>query len=433
MSLSSPQIDTAVAKMDAWFETMRGPDGYGGPVVHWWQQSLVYTGAGLDWRYEGIIVGYLQLWKQTGDERWLMKARRAGNDLVAAQLPNGHFPASIFEANPASAGTPHEVACDVGLLLLSLMLREKGASDWALYAACAERNIQTFYVEQLWDADMKAFRDDPETPTFVPNKAATACEALFMLAEATHDEQWVEYYALPTLNRIIAHQVQDGGVLDGAIAQNSFGRRFNEKYIPIYNARCVAALLRGYHWTNKEVYASCALRTMCFLDRWVAPDGSLPTVIYPNLKANRYPCWISPLGDVLHAADACRSYGFDFDFSTTMQWMLAGQDESGGIQTARGFAAQTGGKLSRLPDVRDILHVVGWCDKAFRHLTFHASSNLPVAESNPFETACTFRGEKMYLVEFSTLLEVYSRRGTEYRWWKGQPWADVAAPKFWLR
>jgi len=254
-----------------------------------------------------------------------------------------------------------------------------------------------------------------------------------LFRSATHDEQWVEYYALPTLNRIIAHQVQDGGVLDGAIAQNSFGRRFIEKYFPIYNARCVAALLRGYHWTNKEVYASCALRTMCFLDRWMYSDGTLPTVVYPNLRVNRYPRWIAPLGDVLHAADACRSYGFEFDFSATAQWMLAGQDETGGIQTARGFDAQTGGKPSRLPDVRDVLHIVGWCDKAFRHLSAHTSSTLPAAESKPFEAACTFRGKTMHLVEMSMLLEVASRKGTAYRWWKGQPWAEVASPEFWLR
>src|SRR5438034_3584893 len=116
-------LDIAVAKLDAWFETMRGPGGYGGPVAHWWQQSLLYTGAGLDWRYEGMIAGYLRLWERTGDERWLRKARRAGDDLVDGQLASGHYAASAFELNPATAGTPHEAACDVALLLLARALR----------------------------------------------------------------------------------------------------------------------------------------------------------------------------------------------------------------------------------------------------------------------------------------------------------------------
>ena len=57
-------LSARVARIDAWLETMRGSAskgcaaGYGGPVVHWWRQCLLYTGPGLDWRYEGIIAGY---------------------------------------------------------------------------------------------------------------------------------------------------------------------------------------------------------------------------------------------------------------------------------------------------------------------------------------------------------------------------------------
>ena len=72
-------IVQAVSKLDAWLETMRGPDGYGGPVAHWWQNCLQFTGAGLDWRYEGIVIGYLNLYQKTGNEQWLAKARRAGS------------------------------------------------------------------------------------------------------------------------------------------------------------------------------------------------------------------------------------------------------------------------------------------------------------------------------------------------------------------
>jgi hypothetical protein len=197
---SSEAIDRAVARIDAWLDTMRGPDGYGGPVVHWWQQSLLYTGAGLDWRYEGIIAGYLQLWQRSHDERWLMKAMRAGDDLVAGQTENGHYIASAFEINPATAGTPHEAACDVGLLLLAQALQANQHAGWRRYATCAEQNLRTFYIQQLWGAEAQAFRDSPTEPSFVPNKAATACEALFLLSEISHDDQWVERYALPTLD-----------------------------------------------------------------------------------------------------------------------------------------------------------------------------------------------------------------------------------------
>ena len=422
-----------MAGLDAWLETVRGPGGYSGPVVHWWQQSLIYTGAGLDWRYEGIIAGYLQLWERTGDERWLTKALRAGEDLVAGQLGNGHYPASAFEANPAPAGTPHEAACDVGLLLLAAGLRRSGRGGWERYAGCAERNVRAFYIDQLWDAECRSFRDSPRAASFVPNKAATACEALFLLAEVSGDAKWVERYALPTLDRILDHQVPGEGDLAGAIAQNSFGARRVEKYFPIYIARCVPALLRGYRWAGREAYAECALRAMRFVARWSHADGSLPTVIYANRRVNCSPAWVAPLADVLRAGDELRPFGFNADPSATLQRLLAGQDESGGIQTAIGFEAQAGGRRAGASDLRDVLHVAGWCDKAFRYLSSHTGPVLPPVGSRPFETACVFRGQAMRLLETPHSLEVSSQGQILYRWRKGEPWPETASVAFWLR
>lgn len=429
----SSDIAAAVAGLDAWLETLRAPGGYGGPVVHWWQQCFVYTGAGLDWRYEGIIAGYLHLWERTGDERWLKKARRGGDDLVAGQLENGHYAASAFEINPATAGTPHEAACDVGLLLLAQALRQAGHPGWEKYVACAETNVRAFYVAQLWDAATRSFRDSLHVPSFVPNKAATACEALFLLAEIGGDERWVTQYAVPTLNRIVAHQVRTRGHLDGAIAQNSYGTRRVEKFFPIYIARCVPSLLRGYQWTGDERYADCALRAMRFISRWTRDDGGLPTVVYANARVNRYPCWIAPLGDVLRAADLLAPFGLEADFSAMLQRLLAGQDASGGIQTATGFSAQAGGVPSDVADVRDVLHVAGWCDKAFRYLASQTGPDLPIVESKPFEKVCVFQGQPMRLTETQDALEISRRDCVCYRWRKGEPWAEIAVAEFWLR
>lgn len=430
--LTPTTIDLALGRLDAWLDTMRGPGGYGGPVAHWWQQSLLYTGAGLDWRYEGMIAGYVTLWERSGDRRWLGKARRAGDDLIAGQSAAGHYAASAFEINPATAGTPHEAACDLGLLLLALALRTAGDPGWQRYAAAAERNLCQFYIGQLWDREARAFRDSPRVPSFVPNKAATACEALFLLAEATGVTDWVEQYALPTLDRLLLHQV-DGGALDGLIAQNSFGARTIEKYFPIYIARCVPALLRAYHWTGQARYVEHALRAMRAIARWATADGELPTVIYANRRVNRNPAWVAALGDVLRAADLLRPHGFAADLEPLRQRLLDGQDASGGIQTARGFAAQAGGRRPNVPDLRDVLHVAGWCDKALRYLAAHASPAVAVAESDPFETDCIFGGRTLRLRETSALLEITSGGATVYRWYKGATSPEIATPEFWLR
>lgn len=442
MTQTVTQLDIITANLEAWLETTRTEQGYGGPVAHWWQQSLLYTGAGLDWRYEGIIAAYLQMWERTQEARWLDKACRAANDLLNGQLESGHYLASGFEINPATAGTPHEAAADVGLLLLALALQQVGRDDWERYAACAESNMRGFYLKQLWDEGAKSFRDMPGVASFVPNKAATACDAFFLLAEISGDEMWVVRYALPTLDRILEHQV---GLkvsplsLHGAVAQNSFGKQKIEKYFPIYNARCVSALLRGYEWTKQERYLAAASRIMEFIKRWARADGSLPTVVYANGKTNDNPNWLAPLGDVLRAADELLPYGFTVDMEAVLQRFLDAQDSSGGFQTATGFAAQAGGKLPLLPDVRDVLHVTGWCDKAFRYLAAHVSAApLPAAESRLFETNCIFRGKKMHFIETPELVEICDVRKKSfltplYRWRKGQNWAEVATAEFWLR
>lgn len=426
-------IETTVARLDAWLESTRGSDGYGGPVAHWWQQSLVYTGVGRDWRYEGIIAGYLRLWERTGDERWLQKAQRAGDDLVRGQLADSHYAASAFEANPATAGTPHEAAADVGLLHLARALRQAGNPDSETYLAAAEQNLRGFYLNRLWDEATRSFRDDPHVASFVPNKAATACDALFLLADLTGDAAWVERYALPTLDRIVDHQIVGNGPLAGGIAQNSLGKRRVEKYFPMYIARCVPALLRGSTWIADGHYADAAVNALRFVFRWGHPDGSFPAVVYPNRQVSRYPTWIAPLGDVLRAATAARPFGFEADLSATRDFLLAGQDVSGGFQTARGFARLDGGDASAVPDARDVLHVAGWCDKAFRYLCGEVASALPGADTGTFETPCRLLDEKLQLVETADALHLWSGKREVYRWRKGSPWAEVAAPEFWLK
>lgn len=431
-------INHRLARLETWLESMRGPGGYGGPVAHWWGQSLLYTGPGLDWRYEGVIAGYLTLWERTCDSLWLQKARRAGDDLVTAQLENGHFPASAFELNPAAGGTPHEAACDLGLLMLAKALMEdtndKRLAMGEIYAACAERNLRDFYIKQLWDEEAQGFRDDPKRPSFVPNKAATACEALFLMAEISGDDEWVERYALPSLECILEHQLRDGSRLDGAIAQNSFGPRRVEKYFPFYIARCVPAMLRGYQWGSDERYLEAALRAMNFVSRQVYEGGSLPQVVYANGQVNRYPNWIAALGDVLRVVELLHPFGFEADLSAAENWFLAGQDASGGFQTARGFAALAGGEPPALPDVRDVLHVVGWCDKAFRYLAslFGADVGSPI-ENEAYGTRCVFRGQEVVFLETPQVLEIEETGEVRYRWRKGDPWAEIADPLFWLK
>jgi hypothetical protein len=360
------RVAQAVYQLDAWLDSMRQPGGYGGPVVHWWGDCLEYTGPGLDWRYEGIVIGYLNLWAGSGDERWLAKARQAGDDLVAGQLPSANFRNSQFELNPGSGGTPHEAACDLALLRLGLALQSLGDPAWQVYCQAAERNLQEFYIGRLWDPVAASFRDDPDQPSFVPNKSATLAEAFFAHDRLTGRSQWIERYALPALEAILAHQVLRGD-LAGAIYQNSFAGRKVASFFPYYIARCIPALLEAYAWTGDQRFAQAARQAARFILAWQYPDGSFPQVIYPGGRVNRYPQWVAGVGDILRCLMMANPSRQEFDPNTSLDWLLAGMKTDGGLCTAAGF--QENAILKRLDGFRDRTSVCGWVDKSFRWLT----------------------------------------------------------------
>ena len=408
--MEATAVVQVLARIDSWLDTMRGTDGYGGPVAHWWQNCLQFTGAGLDWRYEGLITGYLTLHERTGQSEWLAKARRAGDDLLSGQLPGGTYRNSSFELNPYSGGTPHEAAADLALLHLAEALRERGdhgpaaagrtpstaaspaavpsgrdgrrvpswrdgvpirqptgrSTSWRTYLQAAEANLRGYYVGTLWDEQAQSFRDHPRFPSFVPNKSATLVEALLKLAALSGDEEWAERYARPTLQAVLAHQVS-GGDLDGAIEQASQNGRRAGRYFPYYNARCVPGLVAGYEWSRDERLLDAARRAMAFVLRWRYEDGSFPQVVYAGGRVNRYPQWIAAVGDILRALDLLRPYGLDADFEPTRRWLLQGQMPTGAFRTAHGFGSQISQRPPGvLPEFRDLLPVCGWVDKAFR-------------------------------------------------------------------
>jgi hypothetical protein len=424
-------LNDVVLKIDGWLESMRGPSGYGGPVAHWWRDSLEFTGAGLDWRYEGIIGGYLNLFERTGQEIWLNKARRAGGDLVEGQFDSGNFRASSFEANPQTGGTPHEAACDLVLLRLAKSVREHNIPGWEIYAKAAERNINNYLLAQLWIPESGYFRNLANDPVFVPNKAATIVEALIAWMDFSGQDECLEKYILPTLDRIIDCQTHDSGNnLKGAVDQAQATGKRQGWFFPYYNARCIPALVLGYRLTHQERYLEAAAGILSFILRVRFEDGSFPQVIRPNGRMYRYPQWIPGVGDILRAMVCLEAFGEPIPKDTTLEWMLQGLLPGGGIRTAHGFARKR--RLPHrkdLPDFRDLLPVTGWVDKAFQFLTTLAGTELHLAEIPPqaFEHTCQVRGRECQYYEDGGQIKIYNKDREYYRWQKGAGRAEVCA------
>lgn len=424
------EIQQAISGMDAWFDTMRCPGGYGGPVVHWWQDSLAYTGPALDWRYEGIIGGYLNLFHASGSRDWLEKALRAGDDLVTGQLAGGSYRNSSFEMNPQSGGTPHEAACDLALLRLALVLKENQDPAWQRYAQTAELNLREFVLGVLWEDRKRKFRNTAYDDTFVPNKAATTVEALLAWSRLSGESDMIDRYVLPSLEAIAACQVRASAhPLHGGIYQGVNDRKANERFFPYYIARCIPALIQGYELNGQLRYLDAARAAMAFILRWRLPDGSFPQVIYGNGRFNRYPQWIAAAGDILRAMTLLNQQGDKLDIKPTLSWLLQGRQASGSLRTAFGFSSLVSQRPpSTLPDIRDLLGVCGWNDKAFHFLTTHVSSGVVPEIGAPFRKLampCRCQGKPAILREDGDHIEI--RRGQEllYSWQKGTSWAEL--------
>lgn len=422
-------IDVAVLRLERWLEGMRTAGGYGGPVVHFWRDNLLFCASSIDWRYEGIVAGYLALHGASGDRRWLDRAKHAGDDVLAARLPGSTFRNSGFELNPATGGRPHEAAVDCALLGLASALRDADDPDWTRYVDAARDNVEQFLIGTLWRDDERRFADGADW--FVPNKAATILEALCALAQLIADDELLVRYGRPTAEAILALQVRaPGDPLDGGIAQAEHAGTVVEQYFPYYVARAASGLMTLAAVLGDDRICDAAFAAGRFITRWRDADGAFPQVVYRAGRVNRYPRWVAGAADIVRALDLLRRHGADADPGPTLDWLMAGQSASGNFRIADGFAGQVHQRPARgAPDARDFFPVVGWNDKAFRVLAERSSGAValdPPDEPRPARHEVSWRGRPAVMIETDDSVEIIGDGRVSYRWQKGSDWASIA-------
>jgi len=407
-----------IRAIDRWLETMRTARGYGGPVVHWWESCFGYTGAMADWRYEGIICGYLNLAKRLDDNQWLSKAERAANDLIRMQLPDGRFDRSSFQRGPIPGGTPHEAAVDVALLELALNLKEARHDSWRMYSEAARRNLEDYHIARLLTPH--GFIDQPGTSLVVSNKNATILESL-LLAEEVCGSDYGKYVN-PAIDAVLRAQSTRPESLGG---DRHFGTPPHILATGIYTARSANAIARLYRRQNDERLREYLDLAVSFLRRLVSKRG---TMFGFTEKGTRISCpeMIAGSGDVLRTFITYEELTKRSvpERDVLLKSIMDSQKPNGSFPTARGFA-----RLGRevewdgYDDLRDTLPVAGWIDKVFRALTM-----LDVSDKGDFdyresvEDVCHWFGRKCVLSESGGFLKLERRNGTcLYSWRKGEP------------
>ncbi|MCY0899353.1 MAG: hypothetical protein OWU33_10550 [Firmicutes bacterium] len=407
----------SVLALDQWLETMKQPQGYAGPVAHWWQACYHYVGPGVDWRYEGILAGYQNLWALSHDDRWRERIDDAVHHVVGGQRSDGSYRNSRFEDNPGVLGTPHEAAATLGLL------RVYHTSTHPAIGQVIAKNLRHL-IAQLWDEPSQGFNDAPGVLGRVPNKLATLAEALMAGAELLGEDAWLRY-AHSALDDIVRLQVT-AGRFKGAVHQWAFGPalRGDGRFFPYYIARCVPALLEGARIFQEHRYREAAELIGDFLLRTCHDDGSWPQLFYERGGCVEYPHWVAPLADILYALWRLQRTLPP----ASLAYLRNGQLPSGGFVTAEGFYARFAHSRDPRRSYLDVTPVVGWNDKVLRFFT-------ALLRDCPADSSMVDRVDEAVVMpvwvgqvqgqftETRDIMAIRGPRGPAFFWHKQNPWA----------
>lgn len=414
-------LGMAIANVDDWLETMWGPSGYTGPIAHWWESNLLFTGPLYDWRYEGIIDGYRMLFQKTGQPKYLGKAIRAADAVVGALLPDGRYRNSSFQFGPVAGGTPHEAALDVALFLLASDLGDVDPERAQRYQEVGLKNIEKYWLGALWNG--KGFSDQPDNPVLVANKHGTLLEAL----AGAHllNGPWKRCVDA-CVKVILSAQVLDGPQSGGTIHR---GIGPSKLAVPIYTARAMNGLLSLYEKDPRPEIKEAVLRSVPFFERTMGSRGVV-WGLYADGGYARFPEMIAGAGDVLRFMWRVQQLGWSVSVNGMVDQLLASilkcQQPSGAFPTGYGFARKGRDREPMAGDVRDVLPVVGWVDKTFRALALMAPANFGdyQAAAKPCVLETHWKGHRVIWEETRT--EIQIRRGSHvmYRWEKGE-WAPA--------
>jgi hypothetical protein len=380
----------------------------------------------LDWRYEGIVMGYINLYRKTKQQVWLDKAKRAALDLTDGQYPCGNYRYSSFERGAVPGGTPHEAGADIALLNLAKLLQEESNSEWLVLYKKAANNIENYLLRHLWTGEY--FRNLPGSKYYVANKSATILEALLLYYDflCTLDHSYAK--RVMSIITKTADSIVRLGLSGGGIAHSSTRR---DSHV-FYTARCLWPLAKLYEVTSKENYLKVAEQIAHFISQMRRPEGGFYQVQYHNGKIGKYPIWIAACGDILHALSTINgltvNYNELIEINTT--WLLRHQDSCGAIRTSHGFGIWLGNQNEKQEsDFNDILHVCGWNDKAFRFLSslLAEGSNIPPPNTEPCQVDCFYNGKKAIYYEDENQISVWSQKGRKplYHWNKKDKLASL--------
>ncbi len=423
MNLSKPESEAAgiaLGRLDAWLETLRGAGGYYGPVVGLRGVAMAWCGPGHDWRWEGLLDGWIALHRRTGDAAYIARMEAALRDLRQAQLANGAFRNSFFESNPLEGGMPYEPAMMAAVLRTGRYLQEQGRPWPDGTAAMIERFVERRLVKELWNKVLGTFNNwlQSEFEIYSPPAVAAIVETLCDYAELTDTAQRWLPFVTGAADSLLKSQVRTGPLAGALPVSNREGASAS----PYLAARCLPALARLHRYTGEARFAAARDALTDFVRQALLPAGGVPSMVYANRPARVAPLFLGATAGTLTALD--RTDSLDAALASVhVRWLLERQTASGAFDTAVGFGA--GAPKPGRQDWRDAWPVCGWADKVYALLARLGADTVPAATCEPVRRTVCVRGQRAEFAEDAATMTLRSGKDDWFVWRKRTVWPEA--------
>ncbi|MEI6217758.1 MAG: hypothetical protein WCP86_02565, partial [bacterium] len=422
MNLSKPEAESAaiaLGRLEAWLDTMRGDGGYYGPVVGLRGTAMSWCGPGHDWRWEGLLDGWITLHSLTRNPVYLDRIEHALSDLHKAQLANGTFRNSYFENNPFEGGMPYEPATMAAVLRAGRCLDEQGRGVPDGTAVMIERFVEQRLIKELWNKVLRTFNNwmQSDFEIYSPPAVASILEMLCDYAELTDTaSRWTPYIA-GAAESLLKSQVANGPLRGALPVSNREGASAS----PFLSARCLTALARIHQFTGDARFAAAGDMLADFVRTSLLPEGGIPFMVYANRPTRTTPLFVGAAAGTLMALDRVKLLDPSVA-STQLKWILGRQTASGAFDTAVGFGS--GSLHPRRPDWRDVLPVCGWSDKVYAFLARLAMGPVQPGKSDSVHRSVLVQGHLAEFAEDSATMSVRSGKTNWFVWTKRTVWPN---------
>lgn len=402
----------ALGALEGWLETLHGAGGYYGPAVGMRGMAMAWCGPAHDWRWEGLLDGWVARHRRTAEPVFLERIGQAFRDLQRAQLADGSFRNSSFDLNPCEGGMPHEPAVMAAVLRAGLYLRKQGQPWPEGTAAMLERFVEERLIKSLWNKTLRTFNNwlQSDFELYSPPAVASVIETLYAYGELTGTaERWTPFIA-GAAESLLKSQFRTGP-LAGALPFSSADRASAS---PFFAARCLTALTALHLRTGDARFSEAAEALSDFVKRGLCPG--IACMAYAGRPNRIAPLYTGATAGALLALDRAARLEEPL-LCAQLDWLLPLQSAAGGFDTAVGF----GRGLPRRdpPDWRDALPVCGWSAMVYALLASRVGEPVsPAAPAAPVCRAVAVRGRRAELTEDADELAIRCGAEPVYVWRK---------------